>query len=191
MNREIETLDKVAPAVAVSTWTLDASHSSANFAVKHMMVSNVRGEFQNISGTLQYDASNLENSSVQITIKADSINTRDEKRDGHLKSADFFDVEKYPEITFRSSKFEKTGAEELKVTGDLTMHGVTKEVVLDVEGPTKEHKDPWGGTRIGFEGKTKLNRKDFGLTWNVALETGGVLVSEDIKITLETEFVKA
>jgi len=173
-----------------STWALDGAHSSAAFSVRHMMIANVRGEFREISGTLQLDERNISNSSVNVTIKTASVQTNDPKRDEHLKSADFFDVGKHPEITFHSTKWEQRGEDELLVRGDLTLNGVTKEVVLKAEGPTEEVKDPWGNSRIGFSAKTKINRKDFGLGWNVALETGGILVGEDVTITLETQFVK-
>ena len=180
----------VATGRGLSTWTLDASHSSAGFVVKHMMVSNVRGEFPEVEGTLNFDRANIANSSVNVTIKVASIATKDATRDGHLKGADFFDVETYPEITFHSTEFQKQSDDELLVKGDLTIRGVTKEVVLKVEGPTDEHKDPWGGTRLGFSATTKINRKDFGLTWNVALETGGILVGENVTINIDAEFVK-
>ena len=155
-----------------------------------MMIANVRGEFRELSGTLQLDEQNIANSSVNVTLKTASIQTNDAKRDDHLKSPDFFDVEKYPEITFHSTKWEQRGEDELAIRGDLAIHGVTKEVTLKVEGPTAEIKDPWGNSRIGFSAKTKINRKDFGLGWNVALETGGILVGEDVTIRLEVQFVK-
>jgi polyisoprenoid-binding protein YceI len=173
-----------------STWALDGAHSSAAFSVRHMMIANVRGEFREISGTLQLDERNIANTSVNVTIKTASVQTNDPKRDEHLKSADFFDVATHPEITFHSTKWEQRGEDELLVRGDLTINGVAKEVVLKAEGPTEEVKDPWGNSRIGFSAKTKINRKDFGLGWNVALETGGILVGEDVTITLETQFVK-
>lgn len=177
--------------MSTTTWNLDPAHSSAGFSVRHMMIAKVHGAFEKISGKLVYDAANPANSSVEATIDAASINTRDAQRDGHLKSADFFDVEKFPQLTFKSKKIEKAGSGELKVTGDLTIHGVTKEVVLAVEGPTGEHKDPWGNIKIGASGSTKINRKDFGLTWNAALEAGGVLVGDEVTITLDVQFAKA
>ena len=185
----LDVVEKQGTTTGLQTWNLDGSHSAAAFAVKHMMISNVRGEFDQLEGTLNFDPTSLENSSVQISINAASISTRDEKRDAHLKSADFFDVEKYPEITFRSTAFEKQADGELLVKGDLTIHGTTREVVLTVEGPSDELRDPWGGTRIAFSGKTKINRKDFGLHWNVALETGGVLVADQVTLSFEAEFV--
>jgi polyisoprenoid-binding protein YceI len=176
---------KVAP-----TWNLDASHSHAGFSVRHLMISNVRGEFRQLSGTLQYDAANVEGSNVSVTIQGASIDTREANRDAHLKSADFFETEKYPELTFNSTAWQHKNDDELLIKGDLTMHGVTREVVLTAER-TPEMKDPWGGTRVGFTGKTKINRKDFGLHYNAALEAGGVVVGEEVTISLEAEFVKA
>ena len=176
-------------APALSTWGLDKSHSTAEFSVRHLMISNVRGHFSELSGTLQYDPQHIENSAVSVAIQAGSIETRDEKRDAHLKSPDFFDTEKFPELSFYSTQWQHKNDDELLVKGDLTMHGVTREVVLTVER-TPEQKDPWGGTRIGFAGRTKINRKDFGLTWNAALEAGGVVVGDEVAITLEAEFVK-
>ena len=175
---------------ALSTWNLDATHSNAGFSVRHLMISNVRGEFRQLSGTLQYDPANVEKSVVSITIQAASIDTREPNRDAHLKSADFFETEKYPEITFNSTQWQHKNDDELIVKGDLTMHGVTRPVVLTAER-TATMKDPWGGTRVGFTGKTKINRKDFGLHYNAALEAGGVVVGEEVTISLEAEFVKA
>jgi polyisoprenoid-binding protein YceI len=172
------------------TWNLDLSHSHAGFSVRHLMISNVRGEFRQLAGTLQYDSANVENSEVSVTIQAASIETRDANRDGHLKSADFFETEKYPEITFNSTAWQHKNDDELLIKGNLTIHGVTREVILTAE-PTPEMKDPWGGTRVGFTGKTKINRKDFGLHYNAALQAGGVVIGEEVTISLEAEFVKA
>jgi polyisoprenoid-binding protein YceI len=174
-----------------TTWSLDPVHSVAEFKVKHMMISNVKGQFTGIAGKLTLDVSDVTNSRVEATIDASSINTREGQRDAHLKSADFFDVEKYPTLTFRSKLVKRTGDDELAVTGDLTIHGVTREVVFTVEGPTAAGKDPWGNTRTGVSALTKINRKDFGLTWNAALETGGILVGDEVTITLDLQFVKA
>jgi polyisoprenoid-binding protein YceI len=154
------------------------------------MVSNVRGEFSGISGTVQFDPENPAESKIEAKIDVATIQTRDAQRDAHLKSADFFEAEKYPEITFVSKSVKKTGDEEYEVTGDLTIKGVTKQVKLEVEGPAPEAKDPWGNVKTGASAKTKVNRKDFGLTWNVALETGGVLVGEDVQIHLDLELTK-
>lgn len=172
------------------SYTIDPSHSTAGFKIRHLMVANVRGEFSNVTGTVVFDPADPANSKVQASIDATTIHTRDEKRDAHLKSADFLDVEKFPTIDFVSTKIAGSG-EEWKVTGDLTIHGVTKQVVLDVEGPAPEAKDPWGNTKTGASATTKINRKDFGLTWNVALETGGVLVADELTITLELELLRA
>jgi polyisoprenoid-binding protein YceI len=174
----------------MNTYQIDPSHSSANFSIKHMMIAKVHGGFEKISGKFVYDKANPAQSIVDVTIEASSINTRDAGRDGHLKSADFFDVEKYPTITFKSTRVEKAGSD-LKIVGDLTIHGVTNSVTLDVEGPTDELKDPWGNTKLGASATTKIKRKDFGLVWNAALEAGGMLVGDDVNISIDVQFVKA
>jgi polyisoprenoid-binding protein YceI len=179
------------PQAAVTTWNLDPVHSVAEFKVKHMMISNVKGQFTGISGWLVRDEGNIAGSQVEVSVDAGSINTRDAQRDAHLKSADFFDVEKFPKLSFKSAKVERTGGDELAVTGDLTIHGVTRQVIFHVEGPTAPSKDPWGNTRIGLSATTRINRKDFGLTWNTTLETGGILVGDEVTITLDVQFVKA
>ncbi len=171
------------------TWNLDLSHSEINFAVKHMMISTVRGKFNKFSGTIDFNEADPASSSIDVSIDVASIDTKDEKRDGHLKSGDFFDVEKFPAITFKSTKVEKLSANSAKVTGDLTIRGVSRPVVLDVDY-AGQAKSPWGTTSAGFSASTKVNRKDWGLTWNVALETGGVLVGDDISIAIEAELVK-
>ena len=179
------------PSLAgATTWEINPGHSAAQFSVRHLMVSNVRGEFGKVTGTVDIDDKDITKSTVDATIDASTVNTRDEKRDGHLKSPDFFDVAKFPTITFKSKKVAKAGAGKLKVTGDLTIHGVTKEVVLNVEGPSKEAKDPWGNIKSGAEATTKVNRKDFGLTWNKALETGGVVVGDEVSLTIDVELLK-
>lgn len=155
-----------------------------------MMLSNVRGEFTKVSGTINFDPASPASSAIEAKIDATSIATRDRQRDAHLKSADFLDVDAFPELVFRSSKIEQLPGGG-KVTGDLTIHGVTREVALDVEGPTEEAKDPWGKQRIGASATATLNRKDFGLVWNAALETGGVLVGDEVKITIDIEAVRA
>jgi len=174
-----------------TTYEIDPAHSSAQFSVRHMMITNVRGGFSSVKGTVVYDADNPSASTVEATIDVNTIATLDAQRDTHLKSADFLDSEKYPTITFKSTKIESAGPDEAKVTGDLTIHGVTKEVVLKVEGPTQEGKDPWGNLRIGASATTKIKRSDFGLTWNAALETGGIMVGDDLKIDLEVQMIKA
>ncbi len=179
------------PSLAfASTWEIDGSHSSAGFAVKHMMVSNVNGSFNVKSGSVNLDDKDVTKSTVEAVLDAASVNTGNAKRDEHLRAPDFFDTAKYPTITFKSNKVEKAGEGKLKVSGDLTMHGVTKPVVLDVTGPSKESKDPWGNTRTGVQATTKLNRKEFGLTYNSALETGGVAVGEEVTVNLDLSLVK-
>jgi polyisoprenoid-binding protein YceI len=171
-------------------WQIDPAHSAAHFSVRHLMISNVRGEFTNISGSALMDPADLSNSSVEVTIQAASLSTREPQRDEHLRSADFFDVAKYPALTFRSKRIESLGAEYFKLVGDLTIHGVTKEVTLDIEGPTPAIKDPWGNVRAGVTGSTKINRKDFGLVWNTLTETGGLVVGDEVKITIEAELIQ-
>ncbi|HZQ70404.1 MAG TPA: YceI family protein [Terriglobales bacterium] len=179
------------PQTSTTTWTIDPVHSVAEFKVKHMMISNVKGQFSKISGTLTRDESNPANSRVESTIDAASIETHDAQRDAHLKSADFLDVEKFPNLTFQSTRVTRVRDGELAVEGDLTIHGVTRSVVFTAEGPTPPAKDPWGNTRVAVSATTRISRKDFGLTWNAALETGGILVGDEVTITLEIQFVKA
>jgi polyisoprenoid-binding protein YceI len=172
------------------TYTIDPAHSTAGFKVRHLMVANVRGEFSGVSGTVVHDTDNPLNSSIDAAIDVNTIHTRDEQRDAHLKSADFLDAAKYPTITFVSKKIAKVADGEWKVTGDLTIHGVTKEVAMEVEGLAPEVKDPWGNVKSGASATTKINRTDFGLVWNAALETGGVLVGEEVQISLELELLR-
>jgi polyisoprenoid-binding protein YceI len=179
------------PQTATTTWNIDPVHSVAEFKVKHMMISNVKGQFTRLKGVLTLDESPLTDSHVEASIDADSINTRDEQRDAHLKSPDFFDAQTFPTLSFKSTRIAQGTGGELAVVGDLTIHGVTRNVTFNVEGPTAPAKDPWGSTRIGLSATTKINRKDFGLTWNSALETGGLLVGEEVTITLDVQFVKA
>lgn len=180
----------VAP-VSTITWKIDPAHSHAEFKVKHMMISNVKGSFSGLTGTLIEDTTNPTRSQVEATIDISSISTGDEQRDAHLKSADFFHHEEHPVMTFKSTKIEKKGDEEYAVTGNLTLRGVTKPLTFAVEGPSEPGKDPWGNIRIGLSATAKINRKDFDLTWNAALETGGILVGEDVQITLDVQFIKA
>ncbi|MEO6966593.1 MAG: YceI family protein [Acidobacteriaceae bacterium] len=168
------------------TYEIDPVHTSIHFHVRHMMVSNVRGEFTKVSGTVQYDPEKPESSTVEATIEAASLNTRNDQRDAHIKSADFLDVEKFPALTFRSKKIEVSPGGG-KVTGDLTIHGVTREITLDVEGPSPAVKDPYGKQRIGASATAKLSRKDFGMTWNSVLESGGAIVGDEVKITIDIE----
>ncbi len=176
--------------ISITTWKIDPVHSVAEFKVKHMMIANLKGQFTGVSGALSLDESDLNRSHVEASIDAASINTREADRDTHLKSADFFDVEKFPTLSFTSTHVSRNADGDLTVAGDLTIHGVTRSVTFAVEGPTLPAKDPWGNTRVGLSAITKINRKDFGLTWNAALETGGILVGDEVTITLDVEFVK-
>ncbi|HZA52118.1 MAG TPA: YceI family protein [Myxococcaceae bacterium] len=168
-------------------YVIDPAHSNAMFAVRHLMVATVRGEFGKVQGTLTLDEKDITKSTVTATIDTASIDTDEPKRDDHLRSADFFDAQKYPAITFKSTKVQKA-KNGLKVTGDLTIRDVTKPVVLEVEGPTKPIKDPMGTTKIGASATTKINRQDYGLKWNRPLEAGGVVVGDEVRITLDLEF---
>lgn len=170
-------------------WTLDPTHSELAFKVRHMMITNVKGEFRKFDASILTDGTDFTKSSIDVTIDAASIFTNEDKRDGHLKSADFFDVENYPTLTFKGTSFKKVGEDEYKLAGALTIKGVSKEVELNVEFGGI-NKDPWGNEKAGFSLEGKINRKDFGLNWNAALETGGVLVSEEVKISAEVQFVK-
>ncbi|WP_205633974.1 YceI family protein [Labilithrix luteola] len=177
-------------SAGLKTWNIDPSHSGVTFKVRHLMITNVRGEFQKFSGAVKYDPSNLAASSAEATIEVGSINTKEQGRDDHLKSADFFDAAKYPNITFKSRAIRQ-GKEGLEIVGDLTIRDQAREVVLQVEGPTPEQKDPWGNTRIGASAETKIKRSEFGITWNTVLEAGGVAVSDDIHIHLDLSLVLA
>ncbi len=183
-----------APGLAsaeVSTWSIDPSHSEAEFHVRHMMVSTVDGSLGTVTGTIRYDDRHPDKSSVEASIDVNGIDTRFAKRDQHLKSADFFDVAKYPTATFKSTSVKAAGKGKLLVKGDLTLHGVTRPVTLHVAGPTPAYKDPWGGTHRGFSATTKIDRADYGLTWNKALEGGGWLVGKDVAIDLTLEILPA
>ena len=171
-------------------YDIDPVHSSAHFSVRHMMISNVKGEFTKVAGTVTYDPDNPTASKIEATIDVASLHTRDEQRDGHLKSPDFFDVAKYPEIRFVSRTVEPHGEGEYAVKGDLSIHGVTQGVTLKVEGPTPEVKDPWGNLRAGASATVKIIRKNFGLTFNMPLDGGGVVVGEEVSITLEVELIR-
>ncbi len=171
------------------SWEIDATHSQATFSVKHMMISTVRGHFEVLSGKLHIDEDHPDNSWVEAEVDATSINTRDARRDDHLRSPDFFDAEKYPKITFKSTKVTPTGNNQYRVTGNLTMHGVTKEETFHADY-SGQVKDLYGLQRAAFSVKGKINRKDFGLNWNVALETGGVLVGEDVNIEIDLAAVQ-
>jgi polyisoprenoid-binding protein YceI len=175
---------------SASTWEIDPAHTSAQFAVRHLMVSTVRGTLGKVAGTVNLDDADPSQSTLEASVDATTIDTREPKRDAHLKSPDFFDVAKYPTITFKSKKVAKVGDTKFQVTGDLTMHGVTKEVVLDVEGSPTPFKDPMGNLKLGGSATTKLNRKDFGIEWNKALDGGGVVVGDDVGVTIDIELIK-
>jgi polyisoprenoid-binding protein YceI len=176
------------PAAATTTWTIDTAHTNAEFAVRHLMISTVKGRFADVQGVVHVDEADFAKSRVEVIIAVGSIDTREPQRDAHLRSADFFDAGNFPQLTFRSTRVEGKG-DAFKVVGDLTIRGITREVVLNVtsEGRTK---DPWGGERAGFSASAKIKRTDFGLLWNQLLETGGVVVGEEVKISIDAELVK-
>jgi polyisoprenoid-binding protein YceI len=178
----------LAPATTrASTWELDPSHTSVEFSVRHMMATTVKGQFEKVQGTVELDDKDVTKSKVSVTIDLASVNTHEPKRDGHLKSPDFFDVAKFPIATFKSTKVQKVGKNKLKVTGDLSLHGITKPVVLDVEGPSAAYQTPFGTTVRGIHATGKLNRKDFEIVWNKALDNGGLLVGNEVNLDLNTE----
>ena len=176
-----------APAAFAATYNIDAAHSSANFTIKHMMVSKVNGHFKSVKGSVDFDEARPDATAVNAEIDASSIDTNDAKRDGHLKTPDFFDVAKYPTITFKSTKVTSTGANKFSVLGDLTLHGVTKEVTLDVEGFDQALNTPWGTVKRGGTASTTIRRKDFGLIWQKQLDKGGVMLGDDVKIVIDLE----
>jgi polyisoprenoid-binding protein YceI len=178
-----------APA-ANSNWQIDPAHSSAQFSVRHMAISTVRGAFSKVTGSVVLDDKDISKSTVEVTIDANSVDTRVPDRDNDLRSEKFFDVAHYPSITFKSKRVEQVAPGKLKVIGDLTVRGTTKEVVLDVEGPTAPMKDPWGNTRSAATAATKINRQDFGVKWNATLDNGGVVVGDDVSIIIDVELVK-
>jgi polyisoprenoid-binding protein YceI len=177
-------------AAATSMWQIDPAHTAAGFAVKHLMISTVRGQFKGVTGTVNWEDQDITKSTVDVTIDANTVDTSEPQRDKDLKSDKFFDVGKYPTITFKSRKIEQVSAGKLKVTGDLTIHGVTKEAVLDVEGPTPPVKDPWGNSRVAVSATTKVNRQDYGVKWNANMDGGGVVVGDDVNITIDLEMIK-
>jgi polyisoprenoid-binding protein YceI len=176
------------PAQTLTTWSIDPAHSSIEFAVRHLMISTVKGRFTEVTGSVTSDDAELSSGRVDISIGVASIDTREAQRDAHLRSADFFDAENFPALTFRSTRVEGSG-DSFKLIGDLSIRGVSRQVVLDVTSEGRG-KDPWGGERAGFSGNTKIKRSDFGLTWNQLLETGGVAVSDDVRISIDVELVK-
>jgi polyisoprenoid-binding protein YceI len=175
---------------ANSTWQIDPQHSSAQFAVRHMAISTVRGAFSKISGTLVLDDQDVTKSTVEVSIDVSTVDTREPDRDKDLRSDRFFDVAHFPTMTFKSKKVEQAGPGKLKVTGDLTIRGTTKEVVLEVDGPTPPMKDPWGNLRTAATATTKVNRQDFGVKWNAKLDNGGMVVGDDVSITIDVELLQ-
>jgi polyisoprenoid-binding protein YceI len=171
-------------------WQIDPAHSAAHFSVRHLMISNVRGEFSKLSGSVLLDPADLTRSTAEVRLETASVNTREPQRDEHLRSADFFDVANHPAMTFRSKQIAAVGPEHFRLTGDLTIRGVAKEVTFDVEGPTPSVKDPWGNVRAGVMATAKISRKDFGLVWNALIEGGGVVVGDGVSITIEAELVQ-
>ena len=180
----------IASPAATTTWQIDPAHTSAGFAVKHMMISTVRGQFKGVTGTIIWDDQDVSKSIVAVTIDASTVDTGEPKRDADLRSDHFFEVAKYPIITFKSKKIEAISSGRLKIAGDLTIHGVTKEVVLDIEGPSPAIKDPWGNTRIAANAATEVNRQDFGVKWNADIDGGGVVVGDKVAITIDLEMIK-
>ena len=179
------------PALALAgTWDIDPAHSTVEFSVRHMMVTTVKGQFQKVKGTVELDEKDPNKSTVEVSIETASIDTREAKRDAHLKSPDFFDAAKFPALTFKSTKIEKAGKGKFKLTGDLSMHGITKSVVLAVEGPSASIKDPYGRTVRGVMATGKLDRKDWGMTWNKALDSGGFVVSDEVKLDINAELAE-
>jgi polyisoprenoid-binding protein YceI len=183
------TTSTVAAPVGTTTWKLDSDHAHVAFAVRHLMISKVKGQFTGVEGTLRLRGEDATTARLDVEIVAASVDTRVEQRDQHLRSPDFLDAARFPVLTFRGEKVERSGDDRLLVTGDLTIRDVTREVVLDVTERGRV-TDPWGGERIGYEARTRINRKDFGLTWNQALETGGVLVGKKVALEIEAELIQ-
>lgn len=184
----LETASQSKPSTSgLVEWTIDQSHTSVTFGVRHMMVSTVRGAFHKVSGSVGFDPKNPEKSWANLEVEIASIDTRDQKRDEHLRSPDFLDAEKFPKMTFRSTKVAKTGDTDYELTGDLTIKDVTHAVTFQVTDVTGEHADPWGFIRMGASAKAKIKRSDYKMTWNAALEAGGVLVGDEVKLELEVE----
>ena len=177
-------------SAATSTWQVDPAHSEALFSIRHLTISTVRGGFSKIKGTISFDEKDPSKSVVDVAIDMSTVDTREPKRDDDLRSDKFFDVTKYPTMTFKSTKVEQVSAGKLKVTGDLTLHGVTKEVVLDVDGPSAAIKDPWGNQRAAASATTKINRQDFGVKWNKTIDNGGVMLGDEVSITIDVEMIQ-
>jgi polyisoprenoid-binding protein YceI len=190
MTSTSATATPMSAGTASSTWNIDPAHSATEFKVRHMMISYVKGKFSGISGVLKLDETDYSRSTVEVSIPSANVSTVDDKLDAHLKKEDFFDVEKFPTLTFKSTSIRSTGGQDYEVTGDLTIRGITKSVSLSVNDLSEPSKDPWGNQRIGLSGTTKVNRKEFGLVWNAPLEFGGVLVGDEVTITLDVQFIK-
>jgi polyisoprenoid-binding protein YceI len=180
----------VSSPAATTTWQIDPAHTAAGFSVKHMMIATVRGQFKGVTGSVNWDDQDLSNSIVDVTIDANTVDTGEPKRDADLKSANFFDVAHYPTITFKSTKIERISAAKVKVAGNLTIHGITKPVVLDVEGPSGAIKDPYGNTRVALNASTIVNRMDYGVKWNAKMDGGGIVVGDDVNINIDLEMIK-
>lgn len=180
----------LASAALASSWEIDTAHSSAQFAVRHLMVSTVRGTMGPVKGTVEIDDADLTKSKIEATIDVTGIDTREPKRDEHLKSPDFFDAAKFPTMTFKSKAITKAGENKYQVVGDLTIRGITKQVLLEVEGSSKPIKDPWGNEKLGGVARTRINRQEFGMTFNKALETGGLVVANEVDVTIDLELTK-
>jgi polyisoprenoid-binding protein YceI len=177
-------------SAATSTWQIDPQHTAAQFSVKHLAISTVRGGFSKVTGTVIFDDKDVSKSTVDVTIDVSTVDTREPNRDKDLKSDHFFDVEHYPTMTFKSKKVEQASPGKLRVIGDLTIHGVTKEVTLDVDGPTAPVKDPWGNQRVAVNATTKINRQDYGVKWNATMDNGGVVVGDDVSINIDAEMIQ-
>ncbi len=190
MTSTAATAVQTTATTGLSTWNIDPAHSAAEFKVRHMMISFVTGKFSGLSGVLKLDENNYADSTVEVSIPAASVRTVDDKLDAHLKEADFFDVANFPTLTFKSTSIRSLGDRAYEVRGDLTIRGVTKSVTLSVDDVSVPSKDPWGNQRIGLSASAKVNRKDFGFVWNAPLEFGGVLVGDEVAITLDVQFIK-
>src|SRR6266852_2148460 len=177
-------------SAATSTWQVDPAHSEALFSIRHLTISTVRGGFSKIKGTISFDDKDPSKSVVDVAIDMSTVDTREPKRDDDLRSDKFFDVAKYPTMTFKSTRVEQVSTGKLKVTGDLTLHGVSKEVVLDVDGPSAPIKDPWGNQRTAASATTKINRQDFGVKWNKTIDNGGVMLGDEVSITIDVEMIQ-
>ena len=180
----------ISSSAMASSWTIDPDHSNIQFKIRHLMITDVKGTFGKVKGVIRIDEKDMSLSAVEVTIEIDSINTGVAKRDEHLRSNEFFDAARFPTMTFVSRKVTQSGKGQMKILGDLTIRGISREVVLDVEGPTNEIKDPWGNTRRGASATTKINRTDFGLTWNKSMESGGMMIDDTVFINLEIEMIK-